>query len=84
MKKVLQTVSLPHLRNVLEMGGLSRGISKDGDISQGEGHSVSSDKYELSEEIPMGLTMKEKQAVTKQLALTYKRERKRKGRSLTR
>jgi hypothetical protein len=27
----------------------------------------------LSEELPMSLTMKEKQAVTKQLALEYKR-----------
>ena len=61
MKKVLQTVSLTHPRNVLEMGGLPRGISKDGDIPQGEGDSVSSYKYELSEQIPMGITMKEKQ-----------------------
>jgi len=46
-----------------------RGVT---DIPQGEGRGVSSHKYELSEEIPMGLTMKEKQAVTKQLALSYK------------
>jgi len=32
----------------------------------------------MSEEIPMGLTMKEKHAVTKQLALTYKRAGKKK------
>jgi hypothetical protein len=29
IKNVLQTVSLPHLRNVLEMGGLPCGISED-------------------------------------------------------
>jgi hypothetical protein len=46
---------------------------EDGDIPQGEGYGVSSPKYGLSEETGMGLTMKEKQAVTKQLALTYKR-----------
>ena len=64
----IQTVSVPHLRNVLEIGGLLRGISKDlpygireigifhrvKDIPQGEGYGVSSHKYELREEIPMG------------------------------
>jgi len=58
------------------MRGLPRGIGKSGDIPRGEGHGVSSHKYELSEEILRGLTMKEKQAVTKQLALSHKRGRK--------
>jgi len=53
------------------------------DIPRGEGHGVSSHKYELSERIPMGLTMKEKQAVTKRLALDYKRAgKKEKGKIL--
>jgi len=62
---------------------LPRGISKDGDILQGEGYGVSSHKYKLSQEIPMGPAMKEKQAVTKRLAFTYKRAgKKEKGKIL--
>jgi len=77
---------LPHLRNVLEIGGLPHGISKDlprgirkmgifhrvKDIPRGEGYDVSSHKHKLSEETTMSLTMKGKHAVTKQLTLTYK------------
>ena len=70
------------------MGGLPCGIreievfDRVKDIPSGEGYGVSSHKYELSEEIPMSLTIKQKQAVTKQLAVDTNVEgRKRKGRS---
>jgi len=56
--------SLPHLRNVLETGG--------------EGRVVSEVSRSLTKETTMALTMKEKQAVTKQLALEYKRAGKKK------